>query len=173
MPAILQLQPESDLLEGHVFNDGAHLIANQVKNLLQLVSNNGQMKYSAKRRKCEMSYGRWKEYEPGEKMPWHFSNERQAFIDAICKKAKGRSEWSKMVMIFEKMKSMKIAHNLAFAGDIGLYFMQFGDCDQKFIKCFCIVLRCMREWQRRDITDEQLDQVFVELVEVIHDTHRT
>ena len=71
-----------------------------------------------------------------------------------------------MVMIFEKMKSMKIAHNLAFAGDIGLYFMQFGDCEPKFLKYFCTVLRCMSEWQRKDITDEELDQVHADLIKV-------
>ena len=72
------------------------------------------MKYSDKRRKCEMSYGRWKLYASTDNMPWQFSLGCQRFMDEMCSKAKGRSDWGKMVMIFEKMKSMKIAHNLFF-----------------------------------------------------------
>lgn len=83
------------------------------------------------------------------------------------------------------MKSMKIAECLAFAGDIGphslcvfkacvlyylrtigLYIMQFIECDPKIRKHFCALLRCFREWQRPDITDEELKAVHAKLIMV-------
>jgi hypothetical protein len=115
--------------------DPAHELQNLVKDLLALLTDQGNMHFKAKLWRTEKQAGRFQEFSTHYGVPvasWHISNKIKTVLTRLIEAnvLKVPEGWPATTSYFsEDYEKIKLAESMAFCGDRGVYYLGLADIE--------------------------------------------